>query len=475
MEREQVSDDKFFENTEEIHETNDEPPMEVFRVSDASGTFQDVVLRPKSQRGRRLPRPLAVFSSLFKFQRSKNSEKSRPHSQYRERIEQIISVFKKKPSAEPDAPSFQHFQQPLNEERCSDVMLGSLANMEWYDLNQAEMNAIEGRVTEILNHLNGNAKVAEADIESMCNLDFLRRLTISSNILWSHNLSQSQLGVNNNNLSKVNLTGANLHEDQIRSEVFIEDKTTLTTSMESLDSNGYTVMKPKRSVVIDDITKEMEFSCKRANRLSFTFDENVPETPFPPAPLQEVPCTRIPSPTMTDNSDGNSDTLPSESVETTPSKSTFKRSFSSKMRPSKLLGLLVNNNNSPSKSEKSATSSKDDSSTSSKTPEKKKYRKTPLKPKMANRLSFANNNRKCEEQKNAKRSEEIFENVVRNIIESQETKNINQEFTPTKWHSINSITDASNGFLPASGKFDRNPSIVKRIKQVFTVKKTMYI
>lgn len=466
-----MSDDQFFENTEEIPESNVEPPVEVFRVSDASGTFQDVVLRPKSQRGRRLPRPLAVFSNLFKSQRSNYSEKSRPHSQYRERIDQIISIFKKKPEAEPDAPSFQHFQQPLNEERCSDVMLGSLANMQWYDLNQAEMNALEGRVTEILNQLNGNTKMAEADIESMCNLDFLRRLTISSNILWSHNLSQSQLEVKN--LSEVNLIGANLNEDQIRSEVFIEDKT-LTTSMESSDSNGYTVMKPERSIVIDDITKEMEFSCKRANRLSFTFDENAPETPFPPTPFQKLPCSRLQSPKMLDD---NNDTLPSESINLTPTKSTVKRSISSKMSPSKLFGRLVYDN-SPSKSEKSAISSEDDASTSPTTPEKKKYRKTPFKRNLVNRFSFADN-RKCQEQ-SKDRSEEIFEKVfVQNIIESQETRKITnfhskQQFTPTKWH-INSFTDASNASSPASGKFDRNPSIVKRIKQVFTVKKTMYI
>lgn len=469
MEREQVSDDKFFENTEEILESNDEPPMEVFRVSDASGTFQDVVLRPKSQRARRLPRPLAVFSNLFKFQRSNSSEKSRPHSQYRERIEQIISVFKKKPSSELAAPSFQHFQQPLNEECCSDVMLGSLANMEWYDLNQAEMNAIEGRVTEILSHLNGNTKMAEADIESMCNLDFLRRLTISSNILWSENLSSHPLKVNN--LPEVNFIGTNLHEDQISSDVFIEDKP-LTTSMESLDSNGYMVMKPVRLIDIDDITNEMEFSCKRANRLSFTFDENAPETPFPPSSFYELPGSLLSSQTMTD---GNNDTLTSESAESNPTKSAVKRSFSSKMSPSKLIRLLANN--SPSKSQTlSATSSEDDSSTSSTTPEKKKYRKTPFKRNLAKGLSFADN-RKCQKQ-NANRSEEMFEKVfVQNIIESKNNTNFQskQQFTPTKWYINNSFTDTSNASSPASGKFNRNPSIVKRIKQVFTVKKSMYI
>lgn len=449
--------------------------MEVIRVSDASGQLHDVVLRPKSQKGRRLARPLAVISNLFKFNRSSQVEKSRPQSQYREKVSQIMSIFKRKSTVEDeDAPTFHHFQQPMNVERCSDVMMpGSVRNLEWYDLNQGEMEAIEGRVTDILNHLNSGTKMTENDIETMCNLDFLRRLTISSNILWSHNLTSSNLNVDN--VSEVNLLGANLHEEQIRSEVFIEDDT-LTTSMESVDSDGYTVMQPiakeipsNQSIVIDDITKELDFTCRRENRLSFSFDDNQDEcSPFQRLKYKPKYAKKSPA-TVSDVT--ACETLSVESICSPHSEKPVKKSLRAMIKPRKLLRLLSSSSISETSTDDSQHSSNVLNRTSTLKGKYRKHRKpTSMKRNIVNRFSFVDN-RKCVE--TPERTDEYFDDVfVQNFFGSNETKKVNNsDLTPTSPGRDTTFGQES----PNAKKFERHPSIVKRIKNVFTIKKSMYI
>lgn len=139
------------------------------------------------------------------------------------------------------------------------------------EFNENDFNICDIRTSDILNNLNCN------NTDGNCYFEQQERQTpqqqqeqqhtqtkqgcnVSSNILWSHNLS---LSCNSNaNLSNLNLIGANVNRDQIRSEVYIEDgdnesasrfipstssKTAcrrLPFSSSCIDENGYAVMRP---------------------------------------------------------------------------------------------------------------------------------------------------------------------------------------------------------------------------------------
>lgn len=265
---------------------------QIMRVSDALG-YEDVVLRPKSEHhnNRRLARPLAVLSGLFKSHRESGANQEENASANSKsvsvkpscavvdnKIDQKKSkkkpwnIFKSKKKHRDESPSFQHFQQPLNIEHVS-LSIGPCidSDAEWYDLNREEMSLFEAQVSDIVNEFNNANQVqmiGDSEPESMYQCDLNRYFTISTNILWSHNLSVSCQS--NSNASNINLLGANINRDQIHSDVFIEDGESddvcafnkgLNSSFVSTDSHGYTIMQPTKknyqvgpTVLIDDIT-----------------------------------------------------------------------------------------------------------------------------------------------------------------------------------------------------------------------------
>lgn len=269
---------------------------QIERISDAaSGCYEDVVLRPKSEQNnnRRLVRPFAVFSGLFKSHRKSrdvNQEENVTENSAKFLSSCVIvdnkdikikpkkkswNIFKSKKKTQRDSsPSFQHFQEPLNVERVS-LPIGPYVDKyndaEWYDLNREEMSLFEARVSDIVNEFNQNSSqiVCDSETESLYLCDLSRYFTISTNIsqniLWSHNLSvECQSNSNPSHISHINLLGANNNRDQIHSDVFIEneeedivvdDQTEntklcgsfnkrLNSSFASIDSDGYTVMQP---------------------------------------------------------------------------------------------------------------------------------------------------------------------------------------------------------------------------------------
>lgn len=275
--------------------------VQIMRISDASGSYEDVVLRPKeTDHNCRLARSLAALSGLFKSNResganheenAENFPKVSPSSDAKQKKSKKKSwnIFKLKKKVRDASPSFHHFQEPLNVERLSLAMGGinTYSDTEWYDLNREEMSLFEARVSDILNDFNGYNQINDdteselkLDVESMHRCDIGRHLTVSSNILWSHNLSVSCHS--NDNVSNVNLLGANLNKDQIHSDVYIEHaldalalasatecsaSVELNVSFVSTDSNGYAVMQPIHAkkyveptiLIDDDITKSVNF------------------------------------------------------------------------------------------------------------------------------------------------------------------------------------------------------------------------
>ncbi|XP_031620918.1 uncharacterized protein LOC116339276 [Contarinia nasturtii] len=259
--------------------TNASPSsVQIMRISDASGHYEDVILRPKTeekhqkQNNRRLARPFAVISGLFKSHRERNStnqdenDENSQHEHHRHTVKpkskrRSWNIFKSKKKNRDESPlTFQHFQEPLNVERVS-LPIGPIANdAEWYDLNKEEMSLFEARISMIVNEFNNNCNqtVGESESESIHHCDLSRYLTVSSNILWSHNLSLS-IESSNGNASNVNLLGANINKDQIHSSVYIEDNyndiskslpqpvnalDTLNLTFVSTDSDGYAIMQP---------------------------------------------------------------------------------------------------------------------------------------------------------------------------------------------------------------------------------------
>lgn len=266
------------------------PGEQIMRTSLCS--YEDVVvLRPKSEHqqhnnnnNRRLARPLAVLSGLFKSHRGSGSnqeENTRENSTkslsmmpsscaiadnktvQKKSKKKTWNIFKSKKKSRDESPSFQHFQEPLNVERVSLPIGPYIDNdAEWYDLNREEMSLFEARVSDIVDEFNnGNQMFGDSGSESMYRCDLGRYLTISTNILWSHNLSVSCQS--NGNASNINLLGANINRDQIHSDIFIEDGDSLNENVyasDSVDSDGYAVMHPtflskeiEQTVLIDDI------------------------------------------------------------------------------------------------------------------------------------------------------------------------------------------------------------------------------
>lgn len=275
--------------------------VQVMRISDASGHYEDVILRPKGELNRRLARPLAVISSLFKSNRenSVNHGENEPklpydvlddddgdgdgnddddkndQKKFKKRTSWNIFKSKRKNQRRMETPTFQHFQEPLNIERLSLPIggNGTPIDLEWYDLNKEEMSLFEARMSDIVSEFNNYSQTSgESESESIYRCNLSRHLTISSNILWSHNLSVSC--ESNGNASNINLLGANINKDQINSDIYIENGEILAqnvsgsgqdSSFVSTDSDGYTVMPPflsKKYIeptnLIDSVLKSMD-------------------------------------------------------------------------------------------------------------------------------------------------------------------------------------------------------------------------
>lgn len=307
--------------------------VQVMRVSNGSdGCYEDVILRPKgNEHNRRLARPLAVLSGLFKSNRENgvNHEENLPklpaydgkidRTKLKKRTTWNFFKSKRKTNcAATDSPSFQHFQEPLNIERLS-LPIGPAidTDLEWYDLNKEEMSLFEARMSDIVNEFNNYSQTSgesepepEPDSESLYRCNLGQHLTISSNILWSHNLSCQSTG----NASNINLLGANVNKDQMHSDIYIEtgeimphnvcDGTGLNSSFVSTDSDGYVVMQPVRSkkyiepaILIDGgntnttMDPHCHYDSDESSHLSSGFGSDAEATPQKSLPFINSPPT----------------------------------------------------------------------------------------------------------------------------------------------------------------------------------------
>lgn len=353
------------------------PVEQIMRTSNASGSYEDVVLRPKVEHSnRRLVRSLAVLSSLFKSHRVSGANQEENASENLQKSLLLIpsgvvvdkqktiqkkpkkinwNIFKTKKKHRDDTPpTFQHFAEPLNIER---VSLPIDNDAEWYDLNLSCMSLYEAKVSNIVNEFNnGNQIICDSKLESMYHYDLGRHLTISTNILWSHNLSMSCQ-------SNVNLLGANINRDQIHSDIFIEDEHhngngdvsafyERRHSIDSVDSDGYAIMQPifptkkmfpiEQPISIDDImtgTRYNSVNSDVSSNLSSGFgsdsDECSNSSSSSSSPQKSI--TYVASPATSDFSEVFPSPTTSATIPTTPLTTKKKKCrFGSK----NLLGML---------------------------------------------------------------------------------------------------------------------------------------
>lgn len=188
------------------HQTN-ASSIQIMRVSNASGSCEDVVVpsKPASVRRHRVARCLAVLSGWFKSVRDcginlkkidENSTRA-TRTTKRKTKRKPWHLFKLKGKTLPyDAaqPSYQHFQEPLNVERPSlaggNIDMNGYSDAEWYDLNKDEMSLFEAQVSNIVSDFNGYSKINSNGISDRGDDGSNSGIGESSNSLWSHhNLS----------------------------------------------------------------------------------------------------------------------------------------------------------------------------------------------------------------------------------------------------------------------------------------------
>lgn len=363
--------------------------QEVMRVSDASGHYEKVLIRrrrrqihqqqsPKGDNHHRLSRPLAVLSGLFKSNRenSVNHEENLPKfsscgmangdgdvdagendNKKSKKLKKRASwnIFKsKRKNQRTDIPSFQHFQEPLNIERMSlpfgrGCAASHTADLEWYDLNKEEMSLFEARMSDIVKDFNNFSQTSGG---SECELDSIYRChrlgrpsTISSNILWSHNLSMSCQS-SNVNASNINLLGANINKDQLHSDVYIEDGELLAqnilcsesrrnSSFISTDSDGYAVMQPV--ILSKKCIEPRNYDSDGSNHLSSGFgsdSEPQKSMPFINSPPTSDFSDAYPTDKFNECSPTLTSTIPEKNMQNIPSKRRLR------IKSRKLLGML---------------------------------------------------------------------------------------------------------------------------------------
>lgn len=219
-----------------------EASMEVMRVADESGIYEEVQLRPKDKNRRRLARPLAVVSGLFNLNRNSNDptkgkndvlrRQSTPEPK-KDNDRKSWNIFKPKMRKTIHLPSFLHFDQPSNIDRLSLSSGKSLDRYsDWFNLNVTEMKECDAHIQEILQE----QRKEKLPI----------RHSVSNHVLNCHNLSISSEITDK---SMINLVGANVNE-------------TNGSYDEGLDliDNNYVSMKPlmanlaKQKKLVDDIT-----------------------------------------------------------------------------------------------------------------------------------------------------------------------------------------------------------------------------
>lgn len=265
--------------------------LQIVRVSNASGSYEDVVLRPKDPEPIcRLARSLAALSGLFKSNRETGANQEKPEAKNPISAKESImcasktdkktvkrknwKIFRSKQKHRDESPTFQHFQEPLNIERMSVGPLAISSDAEWYDLNKDEMSLLEARLSTIVNQFNNYSPIrinSGSDSESIDGNKIRCSLAISSNILWSHNLSMScQSGDNG---SHINLLGANLNPLQMPNDVCIEDGgeilaiETLKASFVGADSNEYAVIQSIHSKKSHEPTTILNDGCTQSSNL----------------------------------------------------------------------------------------------------------------------------------------------------------------------------------------------------------------
>lgn len=235
------------------HHQANAPSIQIIRVSNASGSCEDVVLRPKpSAQSQRLARSLAAISGLFKSIRNsginhtKNDEnltKKSPPTTKTKPKRKAWNIFKLKEKTPYDAiPSFQRFQEPLNIERPSlargNFDINGYSDAEWYDLNKDEMSLLEARVSNIVSDFNSYNKISNSGSSSSESCE-------SSNTLWSRNNLSTSCKSNDENCIPETQTNANIKQEH----------STLVQSIRSKKS-----VEPM--ILIDDImTKPIDCDC----------------------------------------------------------------------------------------------------------------------------------------------------------------------------------------------------------------------
>lgn len=232
-----------------------EPPTEQsMRVSDASGTYCEVLLRHSAQKANRPRlRPIAVLSDLFGRSKSANSLGKTPplptRASHEEKQEKCPKDAKKKTSFWNKLGKSKRYAQKTAEEVAADERkrLALDSDRDWFELNDEELSLDYMRPSDVFNRMADPSAGLCSTVEPKLSGQYLN---ISSNILWSHNLSLSRLS--NGDVSNVNLLGANVNREQIHSEVYIEDaerrpicaRRRLKFALASVDSGGYAVMRP---------------------------------------------------------------------------------------------------------------------------------------------------------------------------------------------------------------------------------------
>lgn len=228
------------------------------RVSDASGIYHEILLRHSPNKNRRLlRRPIAIISELFNRKKSFTTTKHPPplpsrKSYQQNKADKMQNFAKKKKSFwsklnKIKRSNKQNIEQTIDKEEKMFAFNEHFNSSFDIDFDWSDINVGIMRPSDIFNfpikHDNNICSTNELAMNA-------QHLNISSNILWSHNLSLSELSIGDE--SNINLLGANLNREQIHSDVYIEDgqcqsvkaRKRLNFSHANIDSGGYAIMNP---------------------------------------------------------------------------------------------------------------------------------------------------------------------------------------------------------------------------------------
>lgn len=132
-------------------QSNEETPIEVKRTADASDDYEDVTLRLNNT-NRYFARPLAISSDFINLTDDRESESKIINNTDTRKA--YCNIQKKRRSKtfnantknSSDSPTFMHFQEPLNIEGISDIIVDSRKqDLQWHDLNIVKMSEFESK------------------------------------------------------------------------------------------------------------------------------------------------------------------------------------------------------------------------------------------------------------------------------------------------------------------------------------------